>query len=1227
LPSPEFLESRQLLSGNVTTSTALPAPLWAPTDTNVFDAQNGPMANFGTTLVSIYQSYSTDSTPDGVAGSQPQTSASPDLAAQFPTVEFQDGLVGMDIKSLGGNFDQFVSQLTNLGMQVTASSSEYGIVEGYVPPAELPTIARLPQTMSGTPIYIPIVSTAGSGFQAYQGEAYNESETALSADAARSQFELNGSGVTVGVLSNSVNQYDGGLSESYSTGDLDPNNPVTVIEDGPTGFDDEGRAMLENIHDIAPAAKLEFATAYGGELNMAQNIEDLYNAGSKVIVDDVGYSDEPMFQDGLIAQAVDYVTSRGDTYFSAAGNTGPDAGYLSTFRGATGTVPGVGSGTFMNFNPDGGTNLLLPVTTSVDSDAITFEYDQPYGAQEPAGFTAHVTSNMDFYVLDSSGDVIASGTCNNVAMNEPLQMVTVPNPGSYYVAIQLVSGTAPGHVEFASFTQGIGVLAVSQQYGSAGGTSYPSSFGHAAAAATIGVAATPWWAPAPFLGQNPLANEPFSSSGPAYIDLSPKGTPITPQVVQNPAITAPDGGNTSFFQGGPIDTSNPSFPGEPATSTNLVAASQLDLPAFFGTSSAAPNAAAVAALMLQEVPSLSHAQILKALTASALPMNGTPQGTWNPQSGYGLVNADAAINYIAPPTLASTSITVNPSVSSPIFGQQVTLTASVTGSQGTPTGSVDFYDTTTDTDLGTINLIDGQAALTITPPVGGAHVYLETYSGDPKYARNTTYLLLNVTGDSTTTTVVVSPNPGNFDQLVTVTITVVSNGPSSGTPTGTIDVFDDTYDLPLGSLSLVNGSITVPSLFPIGSDTVSYEYTGDVNFLPSSTTQTQETLDSVLVLDPSANSALSLSGSASLSMPGGVTVDSSSSTALSASENAQVTASAIQVAGGVQQSGDATLSPTPITGVPPAFDALAGPPPQFPGTFQGPVDLSGNSSLTIDPGIYSQINVSGTAQLTLNPGIYIIAGGGLSVSGGSVTVATGGPPDPITGNGVLIDNESSDYPNPGGTYGAITISGGTVDLTGPTTSFFEGVAILQPYDNTQPVSLSGSAVVDLNGAPLYAPAAMMSVSGNAQLEEAAVVVDQLQIQNDGSIAGLSAGGSDDIHSQGRLVLVPGGLPASPTVAVVLAPLPPASPPVAVALAPLPPAAERPALSRVSTASRRTVIPLRSASKRRSSVKIHLARETDRPSQKFPTLVDSHVIDDVAASIARRSSARAKKNAI
>ena len=632
----EALESRRLLSGPGETPLQ---PLWTPTSTNLFDAQNGPMANLGVQLVEVYQAY-----VDGNGN----TAA---LQSEFPSVEFQNGEVGAQLKSLGGDFSQYVSQLTDVGMQVTASSAYYGLVDGYVPVNELPTIAELNQTQSGQANFYPVASSE------YQGEAYNEAETSTFADVARTQFNVDGTGQTIGVLSTSVNQYNGGLSESYGTGDLSATNPVDVVQDAPAGNatidTDEGRAMLENIHDIAPGASLAFATGeVGGDLGFANNVLALQKAGANIEVDDLGVPDDPMFQDGLVAQAINTVTSQGVTYFSSAGNDGPSNGYLSTFRAASTSITGIGSGTFMNFNPSGGTNAELPITTLVNNANLIFEYDQPFETQEPAGSTATVTSNVDIFIINASTGAVLTGATlannNNVAIQEPWQDITVPTAGSYYVAIQVVSGPNPGHVEFVSSNDNSLSLTVSQTYGSAGGTYYPTTYGHAAAAATIGVGAVPWWAPAPYLDQNPLASEGYSSAGPELTVFSPSGTSLSsPVLTMNPSVTAPDGGNTSFFGPGDIiNTTNspPYYPGQPSTSTNL----SQNLPSFFGTSSAAPNAAAIAALMRQLVPTLTPAEIKAGMITSAehTPMNGSASGTWNPQSGYGLVNALDALNAV-----------------------------------------------------------------------------------------------------------------------------------------------------------------------------------------------------------------------------------------------------------------------------------------------------------------------------------------------------------------------------------------------------------------------------------------------------------------------------------------------------------------------------------------------------------------------------------------------------
>src|SRR5262249_44310991 len=158
---------------------------------------------------------------------------------------------------------------------------------------------------------------------------------------------------------------------------------------------------------------------------------------------------------------------------------------------------------------------------------------------------------------------------------------------------------------------------------------------------------------------------------------------------------------------------------------------------------------------------------------------------------------------------------------------------------------------------------------------------------------------------------------------------------------------------------------------------------GDANFLGSSGTTTVATVASVYVLNPSACGALTASGNASLTVPGVLYVDSNSGTASVAHGNASVSATQIEVVVGYQASGNATFHPAPRTHAGFVADPLARLAAPTGGAFLGAVNLSGNATRTISPGVYSQIKVSGNARLTMLPGVYVIAGGGFAVSGGA----------------------------------------------------------------------------------------------------------------------------------------------------------------------------------------------------------------------------------------------------
>ena len=640
-PDLEPLENRRLLSSAPVTGVTTP---WHPTTTNLLDAQHGPLANLGPEVVSAYSQYL-----NYVNGGSKGAFTTP-LSSK---IAFLNTSIGLDVRGTG-DFTSFEHAMQSLGMNVTAANVNDDMVEGWVPLSSLPSIAQQAQTIGGNPVFRAVTKFAGV--------ANNEAAAVLTAPAATTGFT--GAGSKIGVISDSVNQSPPGLAGSVATGDLPAN--VQIIQDAdPVSLNpnssntDEGRAMLENIHDIAPGASLAFATGQptlaqpNGDLGFANNIANLAAAGANIIVDDLGSPTDLYYQDSTIQQAVNTYVANGGTYVSASGNAA-DSGYQSQFRPVSATVPGVGTGTFMNFDPSGATQATTITISVYSPTSPEFQFDQPV----VPGSSTSIQSQVNFYVLDANNNVVGSGTANNVATQSPIQylidsagnLVTLP-VGTYKVAIQVVSGPNPGHVVF--FEPGDGGFNVDHQYGTAGGTFYPTAYGHAAGASTISVGAVPWFNAAPYtVPATGVHNEDFSDFGPYLQVYNSLGAPLAaPTTLLKPDISAPDGGNTSFF-GQVMDTTNPpnpghpSFPGQPATTTGEIpTATNLsqNLPSFFGTSSAAPNVAAVIALMKQANPNASRTQILTSLESSATPVNGATKGVWNQQGGYGLINAVAAI--------------------------------------------------------------------------------------------------------------------------------------------------------------------------------------------------------------------------------------------------------------------------------------------------------------------------------------------------------------------------------------------------------------------------------------------------------------------------------------------------------------------------------------------------------------------------------------------------------
>jgi hypothetical protein len=422
-----------------------------------------------------------------------------------------------------------------------------------------------------------------------------------------------------------------------------------------------------------------------------------------------------------------------------------------------------------------------------------------------------------------------------------------------------------------------------------------------------------------------------------------------------------------------------------------------------------------------------------------------------------------------------------------------------------------------------INWGDGSAVQTIaaTPGNGSGvtvtHVYIaagsytvQATATDQGGTSSTPATLTQVVSQAGTgTSLSASTNPLIPGQNSTFTATVAALSPGSGVPTGTIQFVLDGNNFG-SAIPLINGTASISMSFEPGSHVIEAIYSGDSNYLGSNDSVTQTVTQSIYVLDPSAAGALTISGNSSLNVPGNLIVDSSSSTALSASGNATVKASSILVVGKIQQSGNPTFSPAPVSGV----AAVANPLQNLTGpsstgiTNYGAVAISGSTSRTINPGIYSQISISGNALVTFNPGLYLIEGGGFTVSGTASVV----------GSGVTLYNTSSNYPSATGAYGGITLSGsGSINLSAPISGPYTGVVILQPSANTRALSVSGNAT-GLVGT-LYAPAAQVIISGNARLN-AALVVDRLSISGNGASTEVADGSGDsplDQASAGTLL--------------------------------------------------------------------------------------------------------------
>jgi hypothetical protein len=658
--------------------------------------------------------------------------------------------------------DSLVEIIRNLGGTSIGAYPDFNAIEANIPLVSLESLARRTDVHWIRPSSRPISNTDSEG------------DITHGANLARSApYNATGAGTTIGVLS------DG---DKYLSTYQYHNVPVTVIpgQDGPTSNSGEGTAMLEIVHDLAPGANLAFASAYNGELQFAQNIKDLhFKYNCDIIVDDVFYGDEPVFEDGPIAQAVEAVAADGALYFSSAGNQGSlKTGWSSVWEGnftSGGAATGVLSG-------DGQVHVfgsaLYNSIKDTTSNIFLFWSDK-FGSS---------SNDYDLYVTKSDGSaIIAASTNTQNGTQDPIEEVApkgnISSGSRIYVV--LYNGNQR-YLHLNTFGPRLTTGTTGQTHG------------HSSAASAFSVAASPavsqYGGPYPNLFTIASPVEYFSSDGPRRMFYNLDGT-----VAGSGSLLA-DGGivrqKPDIMAADAISTSVPGFGSSPGTF-------------FRGTSAAAPHAAAIAALIksYQHTESnppltinglkLTTTELRSILTSTTLDTTGVGVDI---NSGYGIVMPVPALNFLNQ-FLNKSSITT---------GSVTTNSASITWSTKLPASSVVQYGPTAsygNTTSGALGVASHQVTLSGLTPNTVYHysVYSNTATNSviaqgpdqtfvtasaPATAPKILVTGVTITRNSTLkVTLTISNSGGSAANNVTLTRATLSTATlSSGLPTlGTIN--------------------------------------------------------------------------------------------------------------------------------------------------------------------------------------------------------------------------------------------------------------------------------------------------------------------------------------------------------------------------------------------------------------------------------------------------------
>ncbi|HDS62901.1 MAG TPA: cell surface protein, partial [Methanofollis liminatans] len=292
---------------------------------------------------------------------------------------------------------------------VTGRDEGYHLAAAVVPVAALTDLAALPEVVSVMRVLPPMVNA---------GSVDTEGDTLLRAKALRNATGYGGAGVRIGIISDGVDH----IETAVASGDLPEDVHVLSNEQG----GDEGTAMLEIVHDIAPDADLYFHDHGSSWIEFNAAIDALAAAGCTVICDDIAWTTVPYFQDGIIASHIQSLVDEGEIiYVSSAGNYAK-----AHYQG--GYVDG-GDGWH-----DFGGDIVLPFTVPAGASiSVVLEWNDPWGFS---------SNDYDLYVYDSLGTKIASSTGPQDGDDNPIESASVRNTGASavkaYIGVKKYSGSA-----------------------------------------------------------------------------------------------------------------------------------------------------------------------------------------------------------------------------------------------------------------------------------------------------------------------------------------------------------------------------------------------------------------------------------------------------------------------------------------------------------------------------------------------------------------------------------------------------------------------------------------------------------------------------------------------------------------------------------------------------------------------------------------------------------------